>query len=131
MKNMTGDDLVRMHRHAAAPAVVGRDGFAQHRQAGRRPVVRKSLGERLLAGAHDVLRRVEVRLPDFQVNDVPALRFERAGAREHFKGGFCAQPGHARGELHAGKDIKVRRSGVRRSGVRSAVPRARPLLSHR
>jgi hypothetical protein len=38
-----------------------------------------------------VLRRVEVRLADLQMDDAPTLAFQGAGARENFEGGLCAE----------------------------------------
>ena len=60
----------------------------------RRTVVRPALIERLLARFHDVARRIEIRLADFQVNDVPPLGFQRPGAYQYFEGGFGAYAAH-------------------------------------
>jgi hypothetical protein len=45
-------------------------------------------------------RRRKVRLADFQVNDVLALRLEGTGTLEHFERGFDSNPRHPFGDLH-------------------------------
>ena len=53
-----------------------------------------------LAGLFDVQRGREVGLPDLEVDDALALRFERPGARQDFECGLRPDPGHAFSEFH-------------------------------
>ena len=62
---------------------------------GRRTVAGPALVQRLLRRVLDVLRRRKVGLADFQVDDVLALRFERAGALQHLERGLDPDPRHA------------------------------------
>ena len=64
-------------------------------------VVRPALVERLLGGFHDVARGGEIGLADLQVDDVLALRFQRAGPHQHIEGGFHPDAVHAFREFHA------------------------------
>jgi hypothetical protein len=56
--------------------------------------MRPALIQRLLARLHNVARRVEIRLADFQVYDVSPLGFQRASAHQHFEGSFSAYAVH-------------------------------------
>ena len=56
--------------------------------------MRPPLIQRLLARLHNVARRVEIGLPDFQMYDVASLRFQCASAHQHFEGGFHAYAVH-------------------------------------
>jgi len=60
------------------------------------------VGESLLEGLGrrlaDEARRVEVGLADLEVDDLLAGGLERAGARQHFEGGFGSETAHALGE---------------------------------
>jgi hypothetical protein len=58
------------------------------------PAVAEGIG----AGVDDVLGGVEIGLANFEVNHVPALGFEGAGANEDFEGGFGAETLHSGGE---------------------------------
>src|SRR5208282_2193276 len=71
--------LARNRDIASAANVVG-NGLAQFGQAGGGAVVRPSMAESVDAGLDDIGRRVEVGLTDFEVNDLFALFFQRAGA---------------------------------------------------
>ena len=55
------------------------DGLAEIREARRRAVAGPALVERALAGLLDVRGRRKIGLADLEVNDVLALRLERAG----------------------------------------------------
>ena len=77
------------------------DGLAEIREARRRPVAGPALIERALGGVLDVGRRRKVRLADFEMNDVLALRLERAGTLEDFERGLDPDPRHSFGDLHA------------------------------
>ena len=56
--------------------------------------MRPALVERLLGGLDDVARRGEIGLADFQMDDVAALRFQRARAHQDIEGGFHADAVH-------------------------------------
>src|ERR1700722_506972 len=58
------------------------------------------LVKRLLARIDDVLRRREVRLPDFQMNYVFPLRFQSTRAHEHIERGFGTDPRHSFSQSH-------------------------------
>ena len=88
-------------------------------QAGRGPVVRVAVLEGLHAGGHDVLRRIEVGLADFQVDDFPALGFQSAGFRQHLKGAFSPQTAHASGDRHG---VMFLKTGSRCGFLRKTIP---------
>ena len=46
-------------------------------------------------GLDDVFRRVEIRLPDFQMDDLPPFGFKGAGPHQNFKSSLGAEPLHA------------------------------------
>ena len=64
-----------------------------------------SSAQRIDGGVDDIGGRVEVRLADLQVNDVLALRLQRAGPDQHFKGGFGAEARHALGQPQLGNTL--------------------------
>ena len=47
---------------------------------------------------NDIRRRIEIGFPDFQMNDVLALAFQRARFVQNFESGFGTEPRHAAGE---------------------------------
>ena len=73
----------------AALEIVG-DRHAQFGDAGGGGVAVPPVGQRLAAGVDDVGGRLEVGLPDAQVDDAAALGGELIGARQHLEGGFGA-----------------------------------------
>ena len=81
----------RLDGHAACSReIVGRR-LAQDRQPGSGAVVRQPVPQRLHASFDDVCWRVEIGLPDLQVDDLAALSLERLRAREHLKSRLCPQ----------------------------------------
>src|SRR6266536_1732360 len=54
--------------------------------------------QRITSGVYDVARRVEIGLPDLEMNDVAALRFKRFRFYEHFKRRLSPEPRRAFGE---------------------------------
>jgi hypothetical protein len=48
---------------------------------------------------HDIPRRREIRLADFQVDDLAALRFQAPCLHQDIEGGFPADPAHPLSEL--------------------------------
>jgi hypothetical protein len=85
---------------AARLADVLGDGLAELRQPCRRTVVRRPRIERLLRRLLDVSGRVEVGLPDFQVDDLAAGALELPRPGQHLEGGLRSQPGHPRSDVH-------------------------------
>ena len=75
----------------AALEIVG-DRFAQLGDAGGGGVAVPPVGQRLAARVDDVGGRLEIRLPDAQIDDAAALGGELIGARQHLEGGFGAHP---------------------------------------
>jgi hypothetical protein len=51
------------------------------------------------AGLDDVRRRLEIGLPDLEVDDPATGRLQGARTGEHLEGGLGAEPRHARCEL--------------------------------
>jgi len=85
-----------------APALgdVAGDGLAQGGDAGGRRVVGVALAQGTHGSLDDVGRRVEIRLADFQVDDVSSLSFQGFGTRQYLEGGLCAKPAHPLCKLH-------------------------------
>src|SRR5207253_2083144 len=75
--------------------------FPQFRQTLGRPVMCPALIERLFACLDYVPGRFEIRLTDFQVNDVASLRFERPRPHQYFEGRLYADARHPLSEFHA------------------------------
>ena len=86
-------------RAARAVEVVG-DGLSQIGLAGGGAVVGPAVADGADAGLADVAGGVEIGFADLEVDDVAALRFQRAGADEDFERGFGAEPLHAGREFH-------------------------------
>ena len=84
---------------AHLPAVASHR-LTQLRQTRRRPVVRVAVLQRLHTGLHNVRRRLEVRFPDLQVDDLPALGFQRPRPGQHLKRAFSPQTAHTGGNSH-------------------------------
>ncbi len=103
-----------------------RDRVAALRQPRCRTVAGPAVVERLFGRLLDVRRRREVGLPDLEVDDVAALRLERAGPGQHLEGGFGPDPGHAFGELHGcGRDtasVSKGRETVNHRVYRASAP---------
>src|SRR3546814_15522381 len=59
---------------------VGRDRLAQRLDAVRRGIAVMSVAQRLAGGLDDMLGRLEVRLADAEVDDVPPLGRQRRGS---------------------------------------------------
>ena len=79
-------DLVRRYRHAVAGVVVLGDRLAQRQDPEGVGVAGAPVLERLLGRLADDGRRVEVRLPELQVDDVDPLPLEGLGALEDLDG---------------------------------------------
>ena len=58
--------------------------------------------------------RGKIGLADFQMDDAASLRFERARAHQHFKGGFDADAAHSFGKFH---DVMLSGKTERRRAV--------------
>ena len=58
----------------------------------------ESLMQRVGRRPDDVARRIEIRLPDLEMNDVAALCLQRSCLHQHFESGLGAEAGHAFGE---------------------------------
>ena len=94
------------------------DGLAQRRQSGGRVVARLSGAQRLDSAVENFLRSQEVRLSDFQVQDMAAFRLERLGLRQNVISAFGSQvkdtlrqarPGSADRQVHPSLLIHRRR----------------------
>ena len=71
--------LLPVRVDSANLAAVAGHGLAQFGQARRGAVVGVSILQRFHAGLYDVLRRLKVRLADFEVDYFPALGFKGTG----------------------------------------------------
>ncbi len=99
-----------------------RDRLAQLGLTERRAVVRPTLVEGALGRVADVHGRVEVGLTDLQVDDVPALRLERAGSGGGLESRLSADTDHALCKLHArhrSKGCIERRPQISRRNIRA------------
>jgi hypothetical protein len=89
------DDVARLHFLRMTRGKMLGNPRPKIPDAGNRRVMGGTFFQPLDAGRDNRLRRVEVRFADFQVNDIPALAFQLAGARQHFKRGFAAHSIHS------------------------------------
>src|SRR5579884_2240892 len=89
---------LRINRNSTAAAGILRDGLPQFRKPRGRSVMRPTLVKRALGGVNNVAGGGKIRLSDFEMNDLPALRFERPRANQDIKGTFGPEPGHATGK---------------------------------
>ena len=62
--------------------------------------MRPAFVQRLLPCFDDMPRRIEIRLADFQVNDVAPLSLKSAGPHQDFEGALNADAAHPPGKLH-------------------------------
>ena len=85
---------------AAAGGDLLGDGFPQLRVALGRAVVCPALLQGGLSGGHNVRLGGEVRLADFQVDNVTSGRFQLAGPRQHLKRRLGSQPTHPLCKAH-------------------------------
>ena len=53
---------------------------------------------RIRARVDNVLRRIEIRFADFEMNNVAPLRLERFCFHQHFERGFGPEPRHPLGQ---------------------------------
>ncbi len=81
---------------------VGGDRLAQRQDARRRSVAVMAVAQRLHGGLDDVFGRLEVGLPDAEVDDVVALLPELLGAGEHLECGLGPEAGQIAGDLEHG-----------------------------
>ncbi len=82
-------DTLRINAQPVARGIETRDRLAQCREATRGGVTGFPIGERRLPRLDDRRRRGEVRLADFQMNDVMACSLQFVGSRQqshHMKG---------------------------------------------
>ena len=84
--------------HPARLAHVLRDRLSQLWQTGGRSVVRETVAHGIGSGIDDVTWRIEVRLADFEMNNVAPLRFQRFCFHQNFERGLGPEPRHPFGE---------------------------------
>ncbi len=94
------------------------------------------MGEPLVQGVasrlDDVAWRIEIGLPDLEVDDIAALRFQRSRLHQHFESGLGAETRHAFGEakfircglIHNGQPSSATSCSCPFEIVARAVPRA-------
>ena len=92
------DHFLGCNVYAPRFAYVLRYDLAQFHQSCRRPVMCETFVQRITSGVYDVARRVEIGLPDLEMNDAAALRFKRFRFYQHFKRRLSPEPCHAFGE---------------------------------
>src|SRR5439155_3008669 len=88
--NFLGSDF-----NSAAAAYFLRNSLAQIRKSCGRAIMRPSGTEGVDRGVNDVGRSIEIRLADFEMDDVLALPLQRTRPVQNFEGGLRAQPRHA------------------------------------
>src|SRR3546814_11872257 len=81
---------------------VGRDRLAQCGDAVRRGIAVMSIAQRLAGGLDDMLGRLDVRLADAEVDDVPPLARQRRGSGKDLDGGPGSEAGPVFGEAQLG-----------------------------
>jgi hypothetical protein len=58
----------------------------------------ESLVQRITRRIDNISRRIEIRFPDFEMNDIAPLRFERPRLDQNFERRLGPKPGHPFGE---------------------------------
>src|SRR3546814_7901384 len=110
---------------------VGRDRLAQRLDAVRRGIAVMSVAQRLAGGLDDMLGRLEVRLADAEVDDVPPLGRQRRGSGKDLEGGLGSEAGQVFGEAQIGHGGNSRvvswplYAGRRRCPQRACLTRGR------
>ena len=94
------DDAVGVDRDPAPESGVGGDRLAEGREPERRGVVGPAFVERPLRRGEDVRRGVEVGLTEVEVDDVAALRLERARPIRRLEGGLGPDVVHPASQSH-------------------------------
>src|SRR4029077_15279532 len=84
--------------YTARLAHVTGDRLAQFRQPGRRSVVSESLVQRVGSRLDDVARGIEIRLTNFEVNNVASLCLQRSRFHQDLEGSLSPEARHALGE---------------------------------
>lgn len=93
-------DLRRIDRDPARLRHVGGDRLAQLRDTRRRSVMRLPIPQGAHARLDDILRRVEIRFTDLQVNDIAALGLQRPRLRQDRERRLGAQTRHPARQSH-------------------------------
>ena len=101
------DDVGGIDLDLAVFLDVADHGLAQLGDAVGGCIAVMAVAQRLDGGLDDMVRRLEVRLADAEVDDVLALGGKRVGAGENFEGTFGAQPGHGSGHLNHGCKLRL------------------------
>jgi hypothetical protein len=89
-----------------------RHGFPQWQDALRRRVAVMTVAQRLDGCLDDVLRRLEVRLANAEVDDVLALALQLRCARQHLESRLRSQPFQVVDKLHDVSPVSVSLAGV-------------------
>src|SRR6266853_3001265 len=85
------NDFFRRYSYAARLAHVAGDRLAQFRQPGRRSVVSESLVQRVGRRFDEVGRGIEIRLTNFEMNNVASLCFQRSRFHQDLEGSLSPQ----------------------------------------
>src|SRR5205823_9486555 len=92
------NDFFGCYTHAARLAHVAGDRLAQFRQTGRRSVVSETLVQRVGRRFDDVARGIEIRLTNFEMNNVASLCLQRSRLHQDFECSLSPETRHAPGE---------------------------------
>ena len=95
------DHIIAPNRNAARLRHLLRYPLPHIRKPRRRPIVRLPPSQRLHARVHYILRRIKIRLPDLQMDNIHPLRLEPARLSQHLKRGLSSQSAHSVGKLHS------------------------------
>src|SRR4029077_13572022 len=92
----TRDDhyFFRCNVYLTRLAYMLRDDLAQLGQTGGRSVMGETLVQRVTGRVDDVGRRIEIRFPDFEMDDVAPLSLQRPRLDQNFESGLGAETRH-------------------------------------